>query len=101
MTAVAFIIASDIYIMSPTSFTNACGPGVKWGLSVSESKLMLGPAGGQGRAYFSEEDGFSSPVLKDQCPVMPGGLNGSSQHQRCFAVYPPEFEIPTFFVGAD
>ena len=30
-----------------------------------------------------------------------GGLNGSLQHQRCFAVYPPEFEIPTFFVGAD
>ena len=29
----------------------------------------------------------------------PGGLKGSTQHW--LAVYPPEFEIPTFFVAVD
>src|ERR1700680_1130285 len=32
-------------------------------------------------------------------PVKSGGLKGSTQHW--LAVYPPAFEIPTFFVGAD
>jgi hypothetical protein len=42
---------------------------------------------------------FDSSVDQNGNAVFAGGLNGSTQHW--LAVYPPEFEIPTFFVAVD
>jgi hypothetical protein len=38
-------------------------------------------------------------ILPAVDPEKRGGLKGSTQHW--LAVYPPEFEIPTFFVAFD